>query len=77
MIRITAIKYLEDYKIKVFFDDGISKVLDFEKLIEFKGVALPLKDKNYFKSVKIIRNGRGFAWENEYDCCADWARKID
>ena len=77
MIHITDIKYLDEYKIMVFFDDGESKVLDFEKLIEFKGVAEPLKDINYFKSFKIIRNGRSFAWDNEYDCCADWARNIN
>jgi len=74
--KIENITYLNNYTIKVLFDDGFCKELDFLKLIEFKGIAEQLRDIEYFKQVKILRNGRSFGWDNTYDCCADWARKL-
>ncbi|MBX3042816.1 MAG: DUF2442 domain-containing protein [Candidatus Kapabacteria bacterium] len=73
MIKITNISHIENYLLKVSFDDNTSKILDFEKILEFKGMAQPLKNIDYFKSVKLLRNGRSFGWDNDYDCCADWA----
>ncbi len=73
MIKITDILHIENYLLKITFDDNTTKILDFEKILEFKGMALPLKNIDYFKSYKILRNGRSFGWDNDYDCCADWA----
>jgi hypothetical protein len=73
-IKITEIKVLSGYILELTFSDNCTKRYDFEQLIEFKGIASALKDKNYFKKVEIINNGRAFAWQNGYDCCADWAR---
>ncbi|MBM2814295.1 MAG: hypothetical protein HW421_1057 [Ignavibacteria bacterium] len=74
MIKINKIEPTSDYILKLTFSDGFEKYLDFEKLIDFKGMAEPLKNIDYFRDVRIINNGRSFGWENEYDCCADWAR---
>jgi hypothetical protein len=74
MIKILNIEHISDYILKLTFSDGTNKFLDFEKLIEFKGIEEPLKNIQYFKSVKIINNGRAFGWDNDYDCCSDWAR---
>lgn len=76
MNKIKNIRYINNYMLEVDFDDGFSKNLDFEKLIDFKGISSQLKDLNYFKDVKIFRNGRSFGWDNDYDCCADWARNV-
>jgi hypothetical protein len=73
MIKITNISHIENHILKVTFDDNTSKILDFETILDFKGLALPLKNLDYFKSFKILRNGRSFGWVNKYDCCADWA----
>jgi hypothetical protein len=73
MIKITNISHIENHLLKIQFDDNSSKILDFEKILEFKGMALPLKNIDYFKSFKILRDGRSFGWDNDYDCCADWA----
>jgi hypothetical protein len=73
-IKITNVKVISDYIIELTFSDNCIKRYDFEQLIEFKGVASALKDKEYFKKVEIIHNGRAIAWQNGYDCCADWAR---
>jgi len=76
MYKIKNINYIESYILNITFEDDYSKVLDFSKLIDFKGIAEQLKNIDYFKKVKILRNGRSFGWDNDYDCCADWARKI-
>jgi hypothetical protein len=74
MIKILNIFYKDHYKLEISFDDGFSNILDFEKIINFQGIAKQLRDLEYFKTFKILRNGRSFGWDNDYDCCADWAR---
>lgn len=74
LIQIIQISHIKDYILELTFDDGCIKQLDFSESITFKGITEPLKNIDYFKSVKIIFNGRAFGWDNDYDCCADWAR---
>jgi hypothetical protein len=52
MNKIIAIKVQEGYRIWIQFQDGESKVIDFEPLIG-KGVSAPLLDKDHFKLVSI------------------------
>jgi len=73
-ISILQIRHVKDYILELSFDDNCTKQYDFLQLINFKGVAEPLKNVDYFKTVQIICNGRAFGWDNNYDCCADWAR---
>ncbi len=74
MIRILNIDYQDDYILEITFDDGYKTELDFEKILDFQGLAESLKNKDYFRTVKVLRNGRSFGWDNDFDCCADWAR---
>jgi hypothetical protein len=76
MIKIVKIEHIKDYILRIKFDEGTEKTLDFCSLTTFDGVAEPLKDTSYFKNVAILRNGRSFGWDNGYDCCADWAYKL-
>ena len=73
-IQILKIRYVKDYILELSFDDNSIKQYDFSQLITFKGVSEPLKNIDYFKTVKILNDGRTFGWDNNYDCCADWAR---
>lgn len=73
MIKVIQIEHIKDHILKIKFDDDTENILDFDKLIDFKGVAEPLREINYFKNVMILRGGRSFGWENGYDCCSDWA----
>jgi hypothetical protein len=74
MISIIKIRHIKEYILEITFDDNCVKRFDFEKLIVFNGIAEPLKNINYFKNVNILNDGRSFGWDNNYDCCADWAR---
>jgi hypothetical protein len=73
-ILILKIRHVKDYILELTFDDNCIKQYDFSQIIDFKGISEPLKDIEYFKKVKIICEGRAFGWDNNYDCCADWAR---
>jgi hypothetical protein len=74
LINIIKIIHLKDYILEITFDDYCSKQFDFEQLIDFKGISKSLQNIEYFKTVKILDEGRAFGWDNGYDCCADWAR---
>lgn len=74
LIKITKIRHINDFILELTFDDDCTKQFDFKQLIDFKGLAEPLKNVGYFKTAKILDEGRAFGWDNNYDCCADWAR---
>ena len=66
LIWVTDAKYVSDYKILVFFNDGIQGIVDLKNSIKGK-VFKPLHDIEYFKNFK--RN----KWTIEWECEADFA----
>lgn len=64
--HITNAEIVSDYLMKITFDDGESKTVDFKKFIK-DGVSSELKDINYFKQFKV-ENGY-ITWENGFDFC--------
>ena len=65
-IKVVAADYVEDYKIKLTFNDGLSKVVDLEDEL-WGEVFEPLKDKAYFKN--FTRD----TWTIGWSCGADFA----
>jgi hypothetical protein len=74
MNRIVAFQVQDDYHIWIRFQDGETKVVDFEPLIG-KGVSAPLLDKEYFKQVSID-DGGGLEWPNGMDFCPNYLRQF-
>lgn len=68
MNRIVDVKTLENYKLLVTFDNGEKKIKDMKPYLE-KGVFQKLKDKDFFKSVKIAFGT--ISWGDKIDLCAD------
>jgi len=67
---VKGVEYLNGYKLKLMFDDGKAKVVDFEtRLQNAKNMFLPLKDVAYFKKVKS--DGTTLIWPNGLDLCPD------
>jgi len=67
---VKDVEYLEEYKLKLMFNNGKIKIVDFkDRLKEAKNMFLPLKDINYFKSVKA--DGTTLVWPNGLDLCPD------
>ena len=67
---IKKVEYLDGYKLKLLFDDGKIKVVDFEdRLKDAKNMFLPLKEIDYFQ--KVESDGTTIVWPNGLDLCPD------
>jgi len=64
MLKVNKIKYIEDYKLLIRFNDGVVKLIDFEPLLDGE-VFQPLKDVSFFKKVKLDYGTT--SWENGAD----------
>ncbi len=75
MRRITSLKVLENYRIWMCFDDGISGEVDFSQKPR-TGVYAPWQDYEYFRRARIDSEGQ-LGWDDQVDFSAEslW-RKI-
>jgi hypothetical protein len=71
-------EYIKDYKIKLHFSDGVSKIVDFKPfLTSTRKIITPLIDTDYFKSFYVDEiticwpNGLDFAPELLHDIGVD------
>ncbi|OFY67716.1 MAG: hypothetical protein A3H98_14760 [Bacteroidetes bacterium RIFCSPLOWO2_02_FULL_36_8] len=73
MNKIVRIKILNNYRIRLKFNDGISKTVNFLPFIG-KGFTKEILKLNYFKKA-TIEPGGGIAWPNGYDFCPDFLKE--
>ena len=66
LLKVTEATYLEDYKIKITFNDGANGVVDLKNSIKGQ-VFKPLQSIEYFKT--FTQN----TWTIQWDCDADFA----
>ena len=52
LLDIINAGYINDFKIKVKFENGEEGIIDFKEYLQKGGVFKRLKDKKYFKSYK-------------------------
>ena len=64
---IAEVEALEDYKLRVKFEDGVEGVIDVKEKTQFTGVFAPLKDMDYFRKVKVNLEVGSFEWPNGAD----------
>jgi len=69
MIRPIKVEPLDNYKIRVCFTDQSEGVVDLSHLID-RGVFKALKDRDFFKSVRITDAG-SVAWGDDIELCPD------
>ncbi len=72
-LEITKAKYLEGYKIKLWFNDGNVKTVDLSDKLKGK-VFEPLHDLNYFKNFSISFNT--IEWQNGADFAPEFLYQI-
>jgi hypothetical protein len=77
MVKIEAIKVLDNYKIWFEFNDNTVKTIDFTPFLGEDDLTKPLSNPEYFRQVKIYENGRGIYWPNDYDVCPDFIRRYE
>ena len=73
ILKITNAKYLDGYKIRLTFNDGKVKIVDFEKLL-WGEVFEPLKDIDKFKKFRL--NPFTIEWENGADFSPEYLYNI-
>jgi len=66
--NVQAVEALENYKLKVHFDNGEVKVFDVGPFLD-KGVFVELKDEDYFSQVSVAFGA--VQWPNEQDFSND------
>ncbi len=64
---IVDVKVVGVHALFLKFEDGKSGYVNLEKLISFKGVFKPLKDKNYFSKVYLNTELGTICWGNGAD----------
>ena len=64
---ITDAEYVEDYKLKVVFEDKKQGIVDFTSYTSKGGVFDKFKDIEYFKNFSISENLGTIVWNNEID----------
>ena len=67
ILNVTNAEYQSGYIVSLIFNSGESVVVDLESTImnDSRKIFYPLRDKEYFKTFKIVFNT--IAWENEAD----------
>ena len=64
--NIIKIKVLEDYILKVFFDNEEIKIYDFKPNFKYE-IFSQLKDYSIFKNVVVDVGGYGISWNDDCD----------
>jgi len=72
---ITDVSYIDDYKLKLKFENGEHKLVDLKPHLEGK-IFEPLKDISYFKSVKLNKDIDTIVWQNNADFSPDFLYEI-
>lgn len=73
MIYVKAVKYLQDYKIWVVFDDGCAGEVDLEGALNGP-VFEPLKDTAYFRQATVDPELETVVWPNGADLAPEFLR---
>ncbi|MCZ8357850.1 MAG: DUF2442 domain-containing protein [Microcystis sp. LE19-388.1G] len=68
---IIEVKPLNNYQLYLKFEDNQEGIINLEEIIKFVGIFQPLKDLNFFKTVKINPDWGTIYWENGADLDPD------
>jgi len=67
--------YMSEYKLLLTFEDGVVKLVDMEPYLDGE-IFEPLKDIDYFKTVRLNPDIDTIVWDNEADVSPDFLYKI-
>jgi Protein of unknown function (DUF2442) len=73
MIKVSKIKYLDGYRLRATFSDGMAGDYDFSAIVRESGPMVePLRDPAFFSRV-FLEDGAP-TWPNGYDAAPGWLR---
>ncbi|MGH7882821.1 MAG: DUF2442 domain-containing protein [Candidatus Dormibacteraceae bacterium] len=70
MVRVMSVQPLDDYRLRIDFSDGLSRVVDLEDRL-WGPMFEPLKDPSYFRQVRVDEDAGTIAWPNGLDLDPD------
>lgn len=70
MKRIVGFEVLENYRVRLHFEDGVGGTIDLSRLVG-EGVFAAWRDYGFFRRASIGERGRTLTWPGELDFCAD------
>ncbi|HPI20562.1 MAG TPA: DUF2442 domain-containing protein [Candidatus Kapabacteria bacterium] len=73
ILKIIKAEYINDYCIKVFFNDGLEKIVDLKNEL-YGTVFEPLKEMNIFKNFHIDCNT--ISWQNGADFAPEYLYEL-
>ena len=65
--RITTVEPLGGHRLRLTFNDGLVRDLDFAQIVDRGGIFEPLQDPLYFARVTVEENAGTIAWPNGVD----------
>ncbi|MFY0650911.1 MAG: DUF2442 domain-containing protein [Cyclobacteriaceae bacterium] len=74
MTEVIQIDVLDEYKLRITFNDSEKKVVNIRPFLG-KGFTKELLEYDYFKQVEIEEGG-GIAWPNGYDFCPNFLKEL-
>ena len=74
-LHVTVVSYLEAYRIRVEFSDGVAKEVDLRAEL-YGEVFEPLKDVEFFKRVRVNSETNTIEWPNGADFAPEFLYEI-
>lgn len=67
LIRVATVEVLDHYKLRVAFNDGLVRDVDLSYLKDRGPIFEPLRDPEFFASVRVDPEARTVVWPNGAD----------
>ena len=66
--KLVKVEPLEDYRLRLYYNDGAEGIFDFVSAVGFYGVFEKLRDQSLFRRVRISRDvWKALEWPGEID----------
>ena len=66
MIQVTDVQPLDDYRLRVVFNDGVTRDVDCSFVLRGT-LGEPLRDPEYFRQARVDEEARTVVWPNGLD----------
>jgi hypothetical protein len=69
-LRVTAVEALDDYRLRLTFNDGLERIVDISDML-LGPMGAPLRDPEFFRQVRVDPEARTVVWPNGLDLDPD------
>jgi len=74
-LRVTDVTWLEDYRLRLVFNDGVAKEVDLRDEL-YGEIFEPLKDTKFFRRVAVNPETNTIQWPNGADFAPEFLYEI-